>query len=115
VVSVGVASTPVAAVEDSRLDPLAERPLGSALEQASVAFVHASRVRADTVVPALVHGEDVDDRGRPFVGPDGYIPRADLERAVRALGAVSAALVYAADAPRESRGRHSRPGADPGV
>jgi hypothetical protein len=75
-----------------------------------LAVVHLTRVAAETaVIPALVHGHAVQDPGRAFVGPDGYLARQRLERTRDALGTASAALVYATEPARESRAGNTVP------
>lgn len=61
----------------------------------SVAFVHLTRVEADSVVVvAAVHGRDVEDPDRAFVGPDAYLSRAALDGAVGVFAAATDALTY---------------------
>lgn len=56
----------------------------------------APRVDAESVViAATVHGHDVEDPGRAFVGPDaGYLSPAAFEGAVDTFAAATAAFEY---------------------
>lgn len=62
----------------------------------TVAFVHLARVDADGVVIALaIHGHDVEDPGREFVGPTpGYLSPDAFDAAVDRFDRFSAALAY---------------------
>lgn len=62
----------------------------------SVAFVHLTRVEADSVViTAAVNGHDVNDSGRPFVGSDaGYLTPNRFEKAVATFADANTAVRY---------------------
>jgi hypothetical protein len=63
----------------------------------SVAFVHLTRVDADSVViAAAVHGHDIGESGRQFVGPgSGYLAPAEHDAAVELFGEATEGLRYA--------------------
>jgi len=62
----------------------------------SVVFVHLTRVDADDVVlAAAVHGHDVTEPDRTFVGPDtGYLSPDDFAAAVGTYATATAGLTY---------------------
>lgn len=62
----------------------------------SVAFVHLSRVEADSVViTAAVNGHDIDEPGRPFVDPDvGYLTPDRFEETVATFADATTAVRY---------------------
>lgn len=62
----------------------------------SVVFVHLTRVDADSVViPVAVHGHDIEDSGRAFVGPDsGYLSPDTFEQAIGVFGTATANLRF---------------------
>lgn len=62
----------------------------------SVAFVHLARVDTESVViAAAVHGRDVEDPGRAFVGPeDGHVSPPAFGGAVDTFAAASAGFAY---------------------
>lgn len=65
-------------------------------DPATVAFVHLTRVEADSVViVAGVHGHDVDDPTRSFVGPDNsYLSPQQFAEAGEVYRDATAALRY---------------------
>jgi hypothetical protein len=69
-------------------------------EPNAVAFVHLTRVAADSVVvAAAVHGHEVQRRERAFVGQDGFIPTTAFEATVETYRRAIAGLAYAEESP----------------
>lgn len=68
-------------------------------EPRSVAFVHLTRVDADSVViAAAVHGQAVDEPDRQFVGGDaGYLSPASYRTAMDTFVTATAAFTYRAE------------------
>ncbi len=60
----------------------------------AAAFVHAARAApaSDVVLAAAVHRHAVPDTAGPYVGPDGFVPAATVERARERARAALAAL-----------------------
>jgi hypothetical protein len=65
----------------------------------SVAVVHLARVDDDSVViPAAVHGHDVEEPGRALVGPEkAYLSPGEVETAVDVLARVAGGLQYGSE------------------
>ena len=67
-------------------------------EPNAVAFVHLTRVAADSVViVAAVHGHEVQQRERAYLGQDGFIPTTAFDAAVETYRRAIEGLAYAGD------------------
>lgn len=67
-------------------------------EQPNVVFVHLTRVKAESVVLATaIHGHDIEEAGREFVGSEGYLTPAAFEETVETFAQACASLRYASE------------------